>query len=283
MGGKVDSENQGGMVRLGGSPGAFAFASPFGPRIMFEAPNDVGTAPPAGGDGTTPPAGAGDPPPVDPPAPASRPDFIPENWWDAEKGFKGDDFNALVARDAERTAELASVPEAADKYEARLPESFKLPEGVVLPDGQEMALNPDDPRIPAAREFAFAHKIPQAGFEQLLEMGVQMDFAEQVKLDAGLKEQVEKLGSRGKERVAAVTNWLGAKLGGAAANALAPMLYTAAQVEAFEALMRMNRGVVPGSPGAGRDGTGDPSKIDGYETMTFRQRMAAIDAMNRQS
>jgi hypothetical protein len=47
--------------------------------------------------------------------------------------------------------------------------------------------------------------------------------------------------------------WIGAKVGGEAATTLAPMMMTAKQVEAFEAIMRLNRGVAPGSPGAGRD------------------------------
>lgn len=257
-----NSENRGGTAPLvGRSPGAFAFSSPFGPRIMF--------APEGGGGGGADGGNGGDASGADggdggdggsggdgAAAKPERPDYIPENWWDGDKGFKADDFNALVARDAERAAELAQVPEAADKYEAKLPATFKLPEGFKLPDGQEAAINPDDPRVAAARDFAFANKMSQAGFESLLEMGIQMDISEQGRLDEALKEQVEKLGTKGQERVEAVTSWLGAKLGGELAGALAPMLYTAKQVEAFEALMRLNRGVVPGSPGAGRDPAG---------------------------
>lgn len=267
-------EKRYGAALLAGSPGAFAFSSSIGPRIMLEAPNDGGGAPPAGGDGTTPPAGSTPPAPggETPPQTPARPDYIPENWWDGEKGFKSEDFQALVARDAENAARLAQVPEAADKYEAKLPHDFKLPDGIEIPDG-ESALNPDDPRIAAARDFAHANQMSQAQFEGMLAMGVQLDLAEQGRINEAVKQQVELLGAKGAERVGAVKTWIAAKLPADQAEALTGMMFTAKSIEAFEALMRLNRGAVPGNPGAGRETGKTEISDEEYDKLSPVQRI----------
>ena len=93
-----------------------------------------------------------------------------------------------------------------------------------------------------------------------------------------MTEEREKLGGRGVERIKAVTTWLDAKLGAESAASLHSMMFTAKQIEAFERLMQLNRGDVPGKPGASREGAGASTQIEGYDKMTFRQRMAAIEA-----
>lgn len=203
----------------------------------------------------------------------ARPDYIPENFWDADKGFKTDDFNGLVAFKAEHDANLAQVPDSKDKYEVKLPKDFKLPDGVELPEGQESPINADDPRISHLRDFAHANQMSQSQFEGMVALGAQMDIAERASIDAALTEQAEKLGSKGKERVSAITTWLGAKIGGELAGAIAPMLFTAKQVEAFEAVMRLNRGAVPGNPGSGRDSGKTQLSDEEYEKMSSTEKI----------
>lgn len=273
---QADHENRGGTVPLGGSPGAFVFASPFGPRITLAPPDAGGGS--GGGEGgaapVTPPAGDAAPPAsADPVAEKpSRPDYIPENLWDAEKGFKSEDFNALVARDAEHSARAAQVPESADKYEFKLPHDFAFPDGVEVKDG-EMPINADDPRVAAARDFALANQFSQAQFEGLIAMGVNLDLAEQSALKGAMAKEVEKLGAKGNDRIAAVKAWVGAKLPGDQAEALLGTLYNAKQIEAVETLMRLNRGAVPGSPGAGRDSAKPELSDEEYSKMTPTERI----------
>lgn len=233
---------------------------------MFEAEGGSGGGAGAGGSGegaggeggADKGAGGGSDGGAEKPA---RPDYIPENFWDADKGFKTEDFNGLVAFKAEHDANLAQVPAKPDAYEVKLPKDFKLPDGFELPEGQESPIDADDPRISHLREFAHANQMSQSQFEGMVALGAQMDIAEKASIDAALAEQSEKLGAKGKERVSAVTTWLGAKIGGELAQAIAPMLFTAKQVEAFEALMRLNRGAVSGNPGSGRD-SGKPQLSD---------------------
>ncbi|MBY3162115.1 hypothetical protein HFO65_15885 [Rhizobium laguerreae] len=266
---------------VGRSPGAFVFSSLRGPRIMLAPEGGAGSdgggagddaaaaaaaaaAAGAGGEG----GGAGEKP--------VRPDYLPESLWDPEKGFKADYFNDLAATKAERDTLLATVPEKPDGYKVSLPQDFKLPEGFEVPDGESI-VDENDPRVAAAREFAHANQLTQEQFEGMIAIGVQADIAEKSNLTEALTKQREELGAKATERVNAVTTWLGAKIGGELAGALAPMLYTAKQVQAFEKLMLLNRGAVPGNPGGGRDGMGGSTQIEGYDKMNFRQRMAAID------
>lgn len=280
-------EKAGGTVPLvGRSPGAFVFSSLRGPRIMLAPDGGAGAAGGGAGDdaaaaaaaaaaggagneGGAGGAGAGGEKPV-------RPEYLPESLWDPEKGFKADYFNDLAATKAERDTLLATVPEKPDGYKVSLPQDFKLPEGFEIPEGESI-VDENDPRVSAAREFAHANQLTQEQFEGMIAIGVQADLAEKSSLTEALTKQREELGAKATERVNAVTTWLGAKIGGELAGALAPMLYTAKQVQAFEKLMLLNRGAVPGSPGGGRDGMGDNTKIEGFQNMNFRQRMAAID------
>ncbi|ASY64474.1 hypothetical protein SJ05684_c30500 [Sinorhizobium sojae CCBAU 05684] len=267
----------------GRSPGAFVFSG-IGPRITLAPEGGDGGGSGGGSDGGQGGGegaggdGAGDNGQGadggdggnEPPA---RPDYIPEDWWDAETGFKADDFNALVAFKAEHDANLAQVPDSADKYEVKLPQDFKLPEGFKLAEGQETFIDESDPRVAAAREYAHANKFSQAQFEGLIALGAQADIAEQTKLSEAVEEQRTQLGSKAQDRINAVTTWLGAKVGGELAAALTPLMYTAKSVQAFEALMRLNRGDVPGNPGAGRDAGRTEISDDEWAKMSPTQRI----------
>lgn len=282
-------EGTGGTARSGSV--AWLASSAIGPVIHFAADGVSGIADaPGGGDGkVADPAKVADPQKQVAADPAKktdtpdksaekpqRPDWLPETMWDADKGFKKADYDALVAHKAESDSRAASVPDSGDKYEVKLPASFKVPEGIELAQGESL-INADDPRVGALREHAVANKLTQADFEQLLGLGAQMDLAERGRLNDAVKKERDKLGTRAGDRVKSVTTWLDAKLGAERAAALHSMMFTAQQVEAFESLMQLNRGDVPGNPGASR-GNSDGSQIASNTNMSFREKMAAIDA-----
>jgi hypothetical protein len=258
MAASTSHERRSGAAQQGASFGAFV-ASGIGPRIMFAPEGGAG-----GGDGGTGGAGGegggsgggegkgGGEGGAGGEQKLQRPDYIPENWWDADKGFKTEDFNALVAFKAEHDANRAQVPEKPDGYKPALPKSFKLPEGIQVPEGESL-IDESDPRIAAAREFAHGKGMSQADFEELIAFGVNLDLNEQSSLKEAVTKQKELLGGKAEERIGAVKTWVAAKLPADQAEALTSMMFTAKQIEAFEALMRLNRGAVPGNPGAGRD------------------------------
>lgn len=270
--------------------GSIAFgATMYGPKPVF-APADGGGTPapapaapaPSGGEPATPANPAlqtpADPAPAEPELPV-RPDYLPEELWDEKAGFKADAYNDLVAFKANRDAELAQVPESAEKYEVRLPATFKLPEDVKVPEG-EMVLNTDDPRIQLLREVAHSQNWSQAQFEDVLAMGVNMDIGENKRLQEAAAGEREKLGARAGERVSAITTFLDAKLGKEHAGALRGMMFTAKQVEAFEALQRLVRGDVRGNPSGGRDATTQEISDEEYEKMSVTQRINYARRMN---
>lgn len=263
----------GGTARQGGST-AWVMSSSLGPRFAL-APDgiaDIGGGD-AAADGTKPDAGKPDPVATKPAdggsdrkpdaaAKAERPDWLPESLWDAEKGFRKEDFDGLVASKAAADSRAASVPESADKYEIKLPASFKLPHGVELPQGEKV-IDENDPRVAEAREYALSQKMTQSDFEEMLAFGAKMDIAERQRLNDAVKAEREKLGGRAKERVKAVTTFLDAKLGAEMARSLHSMMFTATQVEAFERLIQLSIGDVVGRPGAGREAK--PSDVSDEE------------------
>lgn len=210
-----------------------------------------------------------------------RPDWLPEKLWDADKGFKQEDVDGLMAFKAEADSREASRPQKVEDFKAKLPDDFKLPEGVELKEGESL-IDENDPRIAAAKEFVFARKGTQADFENLVALGVSMDIAERARMAEEVGKEREKLGGRAVERINAVTNWLDAKVGADFGQALHGMMFTARQIEAFEKLMALNIGNVPGVPGASRDAKGGEISDEEYEKMSptdrinyARQRQAA--------
>lgn len=272
------SARAGGTVRLAGSA-AWGATMP-GPKPFFAPEGDAPAAPAAPAPAAPAP---GDAPATEPVAPAdpnnnpdeglsdkSRPEWLPESLWDVENGFKAQDYNDLVAFKADRDAALAQVPDSADKYEAKLPATFKLPEGVK--EG-EYTLDTDDSRISLLREVAHSKQWSQADFEQVLAMGIEMDIAQGKEMAEAAAGEREKLGSRAKDRVTAVTTFLEAKIGPELAGSLRGMLFTAKQVEAFEAIQRLVRGDVPGKPGAGRDAKSAELSDEEYQKLTTTERI----------
>lgn len=245
-------------------------ASGRGPQIVF-APE--GLADISGADTPLPEAdGAQEPAKEQNAAPGERPEWLPETMWDAEKGFKKDDFDALVASKAERDSALASVPEKADGYAVKLPADFKMPEGFSVPEGASI-IDADDPRVMALRTMAHAEKWTQTQFENVLALGVNMDIEEQTRLSTAVNQEREKLGSRAAERISAVTTWLGAKLGADDAQSLHSMMFTAKQVEVFERLMQLFKGDIKGNPGAAHDVRSSEISDEDYEKMTPTQKI----------
>lgn len=167
---------------------------------------------------------------------------------------------------------LPAFPETADGYDIRLPGDFAFPEGYEL-GKDESPINGEDPRVADARAFAHANKMTQEQFERMVEMGVKADFAEQTRFREALAQQVELLGPKAQERVSAVKNWVTAKLPEHQARAILGTLFTRDQVEGFETLMRLNRGNIPGNPGAARDSVKPELSDEEYDRMSVAERL----------
>lgn len=212
--------------------------------------------------GNPPPAGGSDPSPT--PGKPARPEGLGKQfdaYWSDDKGLDTakltSDFDALTALRAEHDSRLARVPEKLDDYEVALPEGFKLP------DGFKFEIDANSPLLTPAREFAKKHNLTKDEFKELVALQAQGMVAEDAALAAAAKAERDKLGSKGQQRISAVTQFLQAKLGNDLANALLPGLFTARQVEAYEKIMDLAKGG-GGAPfnGGGREPKDDQQISD---------------------
>lgn len=187
--------------------------------------------------GASAPGGAS-PPASDPnakPAVAARPEYLDAAYWDEKAGAPkldalAKDLGDLKTFKANEDVRRQGVPEKADGYKLTLPPDVKLPDG--------FALNDNDPRLAPARALAHELGLPQEAFSKLIALDVQMKAAEHGQLQDAIKAEQTKLGANAQQRIDAVSTALSGRVGAEAAKHLIPMMATAAQVEAFESLLR---------------------------------------------
>lgn len=226
-----------------------------------------------------PPAAPSDPAAPPAPAPAQRPAYIPEKFWDGEKGApriedlaKG--YTTLESGRAKQketlTAEINAErfkgrPAKAEDYKIALPEGL---EGVVLldkPPGEDFQweggktyamLKADSPLLKAAAAAAYKYGMPQAEFSSLVgelakEMGFRPPTADDVTAARGAF--TKQLGDQGEARLGHVEKQLEA-LG---LSALKAANASVAEFEAIETLLEKT-GQARFSAGTGRVGAPMP-------------------------
>lgn len=202
---------------------------------------------------------------------AARPDWAPEDLWDAKTGLKAADL-------ATRLKEYGELKTAADARNAAIPASADLyqpalPEGVQLPDGY--AINQNDPRLPGLREFAHKAGLNQQQFSQLVALDLQQLQRYRADYDAKIQTEIGKLGANVSQRVGAVQTWFAATAKSqAVALRLNAMLETADLVEHFEKLQKAvtSQGVDQLRTGH-REGQPDPN--ENFHKQDFAQQRVA--------
>ena len=168
---------------------------------------------------------------------ASRPEYVPEKFWDAEKGearlqtfgesytqleqkfhSKMDDLRAEVKAES-----LANRPENASDY--TLPEL----EGVEFEEG--------DPLLSFWREQAHGMGMDNDGFQAGIKSYVEAMQATAPNVD----QELAKLGEDGQTRIDAINAWADAKLTEDTKNALNALATTAEGVVAIEEMMSLSQ------------------------------------------
>lgn len=199
----------------------------------------AGTAPPAGG---TPPPDGGTPP-----AP-QRPDYIPEQFWDADGG-------AVKAEFGQHYSELATFKQTYDQTQealkARKPEDIKievkLPETVKVPEGMEIKVDEKDPRIPVIREMALKNGWDQDAVNALVALDAQQKIDEHNVEMQRVAAEDAKLGANGKDRKDAAAAWVSnfKDLTAEEREEINVLTATAAGVTLLEKLIAKSNGSVP--------------------------------------
>lgn len=231
------------------------------PRDSFAAMTDAAQQTPPADTGSAPPAG-GSPPAGDTQQQtqtASRPDWLPEPYWDAKAGaLNTDEFGkhyGEVASNAAKYAErIAAVPPKPEDYKAEL----KLPDGVKLPEG--ISFDPaKDPRLPLITKLAHERGWTQDDMNALVAFDAQMHIADHNAQVARVLAEDKKLGEKAVERRAAVTNWVKAladkkEITADEAAAINAEFMDASAITLVEKLIAKITGGVPGHL------TGDPPR-----------------------
>lgn len=217
-------------------------------------------------------------------AATTRPENLPEQFWDSEKAApKLDalltDYHGLSAKVAEHTAARAAVPEKPDGYALELPKDFEAPQ-----DFTPMLESPTfKPLADELRAFAHAAGLNQEQFSALTGLAAKRDLVEHKALTEALAKEAESLGSNGPARIDAVVRWLTARLpDGQAKSMINNRLFTKSMIEGWETIMRaFTTGGIPAPSGGGGPSQGnapDVSKLGEIPSATAR--FAAAMAMS---
>jgi hypothetical protein len=232
----------------------------------FYAPDDGGSPPPAAPPASVSPSGSGAPNPVGQGVATTetRPDYVPEQFWNTEtKGIrikelaqsyaelrskfdgkleplkaewqKEFETNVLEQRKGEWEQEwrtkadserLASRPSKPEAYEIAL-DKLEVPEGVTVKFDEQ------DPLMKFWREFCY-----EKGYDgETFNAGVKQFIGQQLTKLPNREVEVAKLGEKGPQRVERVNLWAKANLSDNAYATLDKLVSNAAGVEAFEEIM----------------------------------------------
>jgi uncharacterized protein YPO0396 len=168
---------------------------------------------------------------------ASRPEYVPEKFWDADKGearlqtfgesytqleqkfhSKMDDLRAEVKAES-----LANRPENASDY--------------TLPELEGVEFQEDDPLLSFWREQAHGMGMDNDGFQAGIKSYVEAMQATAPNVD----QELAKLGEDGQTRIDAINAWADAKLTEDTKNALNSLATTAEGVVAIEEMMSLSQ------------------------------------------
>jgi hypothetical protein len=228
-------------------------------RMILRAPDGEGagggsaTANPTATTPTTTETAPGGKAPTDPgtlhqqqaSAAVSRPDWVPEKFWNAEKGEAdvqnlAKSYGELESRIGLKDEDLRKT--LSDEVRAELfkerpvnPEDYKLefPADFVLPDGLQAVFDPADPLMAWYRKTAFDKGFSQAEFAE----GLAAHFQSLNHYMPDHEQELAKLGEHGKERAERVLLWTKSNLSEKAVKVISAAAVTADVVEVIEEMM----------------------------------------------
>lgn len=163
-----------------------------------------------------------------------RPEGLPDQFWDAEKGLKVGDLAAAIREHTER---LADVPAKPEDYDLALSDAVKVPEGF------DVQIDKADPFFAEVTAAAHEAGVPKAAFQKFVDAYAKAQIANQNKFVEDFKAERAKLGEpdKVKARLDAISNFAATNLPTEQAKALLELTDTAEGVKAVEALIKLAR------------------------------------------
>lgn len=162
----------------------------------------------------------------------TRPEWAPEQYWDATKGsFKpefGTHYSDLATRMAAEQVRRNALPQKAEDIKLDLPKDFQLPQGM------EFKLDQATPELGKFRDVALKRGLDQDTITDLLGVYAETQVASKHAIDTARAAEVAKLGANGATRVTALETFFTGLLGADDAKAIGSMLVSARIVQAAE-------------------------------------------------
>lgn len=178
----------------------------------------------------------------------TRPDFIPEKFWDAEtksprvedlaKSYANLESKIGAQKDSYfkefEEGRLSQRPESADAYQVNIDAK-----AVGLPEGTEAKIDTKDPLYQWWRETAYANGYTQEQFDAGINQYLKQEFASLPNMD---KER-ETLGEAAQDRISRVELWARKNAGDELFDRVKFKLGNADAVEFMEAIMKRTAGI----------------------------------------
>ena len=207
----------------------------------------------------------------------TRPEGIPDSYWDTEKNSLKVDAAALAKdlkeRDELRTWKAADDVKAASRYQKADDVKLELPADFKSPPGVDFKLDAANPALGQLKEFAVKHGMTPTAVSELLGIYAGNEVGTEAGINAAAAAQVAKLGATGPALVDASTRWLDS----VGLPSWKPMMVTAQQVTELQGYI--NKVTSQGAAAFSQQHRAGPDdgKIAGYDKMTFEQKRLAQD------
>ena len=206
-------------------------------------------------------------------SPTTRPDGIPDSFWDGEKNtVKVDAIKDIIARDAAAEVKRLSVPPP-EAYKAELPADLKLPDGV------QFKIDEKNPIMPEVRAWANEVGLSQEHFSKALALHAKLVTAADVQVAEMAKAEIAKAGPNAGARVDAVSKWIRAEAGEADAKPIIATIVTDAHLRFYEKMLNKITSQGAASFSQQHRVPPDDSKIPGFENMSFAQQRHAQEQL----
>lgn len=180
--------------------------------------------------------------PPSPPAPAAltKPEGLPDDYWDAEKGVKVD---ALLPKLQAHDDYFTKVPAKAEDIDWSLP-------GDLDPDNKDLVyeVNKDDPLLAEITTAALEHKVSQPALTAFAAAYAKVQIAQAKQAREALQAEEKKLGDKFQERIAGAHRFVESVVGKEKAERFRNTWVTAEQVEIIEAIAAKANGPAAATP-----------------------------------
>lgn len=203
----------------------------------------------------------------------TRPDWLPEKFFDAAKGPNFDDFgkhyNEIMTRDAAEQSRRLALPQSAADVKLELPKDFQLPQGM------EFKLDPTKPEYGKLQAAAVKHGLSPEAISDIVAIHAETVVGSETTISAAHQAEIAKLGANGPARVTALETFFTGLVGSDGAKQIKNMAVTASLVQALEGVAAKfaSQGVASFSQAHREPPSGQKVSDETYAKMSDREKL----------